>query len=194
MRNAEIERKTAETRIKVKLEIDGEGKGSLNCGIGFLDHMLTLFCRHGMFDMEISAKGDLEVDEHHTVEDLGFVLGQAFDKALGERKGISRYGFFLLPMDEALAQAVVDLGGRPYLQYEAEFRREKVGEMSTELIRDFFEAFARGARANVGIKLVAGENAHHMAEAMFKAFAKAMRSACEMDPRQKGIPSTKEVI
>lgn len=194
MRKAQAERKTAETKISVKLDLDGEGKGEIKSGVGFMDHMLTLFCRHGMFDMAVSAKGDLEVDEHHTIEDLGFVMGQAFDKALGERKGISRYGCFLLPMDEALAQAAVDLGGRQYLQYDAEFRREKVGDMSTELLREFFEAFARGCRANVCIRLLAGENGHHKAEAMFKAFARAMRSACEKDPRQKGVPSSKEVI
>jgi imidazoleglycerol phosphate dehydratase HisB len=194
MRKAQVERKTAETKVRVTLDLDGEGKCSVKSGIGFLDHMLELFCRHGMFDAEISAKGDLEVDEHHTVEDLGFVLGQAFDKALGERKGISRYGFFLLPMDEALAQCAVDLGGRPCLQYSAEFRRERIGGLSTELLRDFFEAFARGARANVCIRLLEGENGHHKAEAMFKAFARAMRMACEKDARQKGVPSTKEVI
>ncbi len=194
MRSAKMERNTSETKIKVEVMIDGEGKCTVDTGIGFLDHMLNLFSRHGMFDLEISAKGDLEVDEHHTVEDLGFVMGQAFDKALGERKGITRYGFFLLPMDEALAQVAVDLGGRPYLQYIAEFRREKVGELSTELVRDFFEAFARGGRANVSVTLLAGENDHHKAEAIFKAFARAMRSACEMDARQKGIPSTKGEI
>ncbi|MBN2122593.1 imidazoleglycerol-phosphate dehydratase HisB [Candidatus Micrarchaeota archaeon] len=194
MRSAKMERNTSETKIKVEVVIDGEGKCTVDTGVGFLDHMLNLFSRHGMFDLEISAKGDLEVDEHHTVEDLGFVMGQAFDKALGERKGITRYGFFLLPMDEALAQVAVDLGGRPYLQYIAEFRREKVGELSTELVRDFFEAFARGCRANVSVTLLAGENDHHKAEAIFKAFARAMRSACEMDARQKGIPSTKGEI
>jgi imidazoleglycerol-phosphate dehydratase len=194
MRSAKIERKTSETKVEVEVIIDGEGNCSVETGIGFLDHMLNLFSRHGMFDMKISAKGDLEVDDHHTVEDLGFVMGQAFDKALGERKGINRYGFFLLPMDEALAQVAVDLGGRPYLQYSAEFKREKVGELSTELVRDFFEAFARGCRANVSVTLLCGENGHHKAEAIFKAFARAMRSACEIDARQKGIPSTKGEI
>lgn len=194
MRSAKIERKTSETEVKVEVALDGEGKCSVGTGIGFLDHMLDLFSRHGMFDMEISAKGDLEVDDHHTVEDLGFVMGQAFDKALEGREGINRYGFFLLPMDEALAQVAVDLGGRPYLQYDAEFRREKVGELSTELLRDFFEAFARGCRANVSVKLLCGENDHHKAEAIFKAFARAMRVACEIDPRRKGVPSTKGKI
>lgn len=194
MRSAKIERNTSETKVRIELALDGEGKCTVETGIGFLDHMLNLFSRHGMFDTDISARGDLEVDDHHTIEDLGFVMGQAFDKALGERKGITRYGFFLLPMDEALAQVAVDLGGRPYLQYNAEFKREKVGEMSTELVRDFFEAFARGCRANVSVTLLAGENDHHKAEAIFKAFARAMRIACEIDARQKGIPSTKGEI
>lgn len=194
MRKSEVKRKTSETEVKVSLDIDGEGKYSVKSGIGFLDHMLSLFCKHGMFDAGISAKGDLEVDAHHTVEDLGFVLGSAFDKALGERAGINRYGFFLLPMDEALAQVAVDLGGRKYLQFDAGLREEKVGELDTVLVREFFDAFCRGCRANVSIRLLSGENGHHKIEAIFKAFGRAMRSACEADPRQKGVPSTKGVI
>ncbi len=194
MRNGKTERKTKETEINVEISPDGEGKCAVDTGIGFLDHMLELFSRQGMFDLQATAKGDLQVDGHHTVEDLGLVIGQALDKALGDRSGISRYGFFLLPMDEALAQVAIDLGGRPYLQFDAEFAREKVGELSTELAYDFFEAFARGARANVSIRLISGRNEHHKIEAIFKAFGRALRMACEKDPRQKGVPSTKEVI
>jgi imidazoleglycerol-phosphate dehydratase/histidinol-phosphatase len=194
MRTAEVKRKTTETDITVKVALDGEGKNEIKTGIGFFDHMLVLLSRQGMFDLTVNAKGDLEVDDHHTIEDVGFVLGQAFDKALMERKGINRYGFFVLPMDEALAQVAIDLGGRPYLQFDAKFTREKVGEMSTELVYDFFEAFARGSRANVSIKLLCGRNDHHKIEVIFKGFARAMRMACQVDPCQKNIPSTKEVI
>jgi imidazoleglycerol phosphate dehydratase HisB len=194
MRNARVERKTKETEITVELNVDGEGMGPIDSGIGFLTHMLELFSYQGMFDLKVIAKGDLQVDEHHTAEDLGFTLGQAFDKALGNREGLSRYGFFMLPMDETLAQVAVDMGGRPYLQFEAEFKREKVGELSTELVYDFFEAFTRGSRANVSIRLLSGRNDHHKIEAIFKAFGRAMRMACEPDPRRRGIPSTKEVI
>ncbi|HID73258.1 TPA: imidazoleglycerol-phosphate dehydratase HisB [Candidatus Micrarchaeota archaeon] len=194
MRNGKIERKTKETEINVEISPDGEGRCAVDSGIGFLDHMLELFSKQGMFDLQAAAKGDLQVDEHHTVEDLGLVIGQALDKALGDRKGINRYGFFLLPMDEALAQVAIDLGGRACLQFDAEFRREKVGGLSTELVYDFFEAFARGCRANVSIRLLSGRNEHHKIEAIFKTFGRALRMACEKDPRQKGVPSTKEVI
>lgn len=193
MRRAKIERETRETDIKAELDIDGEGKSSIESSIGFLNHMLELFSFQGMFDLNIVAKGDIKVDEHHTVEDMGFVLGSAFDKALGKREGISRYGFFILPMDEALAQVAIDLSGRPCVQLEAEFKREKVGELSTELVYDFFEAFARGSRASINIRVL-GRNEHHKIEAIFKAFGRAMRMACEIDQRRKGAPSTKEVI
>ncbi len=193
MRQTKIERKTSETAINAELVIDGEGRNSIDSGIGFLNHMLELFSFQGMFDLNLAAKGDFDVDDHHTVEDIGFVLGSAFDKALGNREGINRYGFFILPMDEALAQVAIDLGGRPCIQLEAEFKREKVGELSTELIYDFFEAFARGSRASINVR-VSGRNEHHKIEAIFKAFGRAMRMACEIDPRRKGLPSTKEVI
>ena len=194
MRTAKVERKTKETKVQVELGIDGKGNASIDTRIGFLDHMLTLVSVQGIFDLKVLAQGDLQVDEHHTVEDIGFVLGQAFGKALEERKGINRYGFFLLPMDEALAQVAIDLGGRPCLQFDADFKREKVGELSTELVYDFFEAFARGCMANVSIRLVLGRNDHHKIEAIFKAFARALRMACEIDPRRKGVPSTKGLI
>ncbi|MBU0590681.1 imidazoleglycerol-phosphate dehydratase HisB [Candidatus Micrarchaeota archaeon] len=194
MRTVKLNRKTKETDIRVELNLDGDGKSQIKTGIGFFDHMLTLFSNHSMVDMALNAKGDLEVDDHHTIEDIGFVLGQAFDKALAERKGINRYGFCVLPMDEALAQVAIDLGGRPFLQFEADFSREKVGEMSTELVYDFFDAFCRGCKANISIRLLAGRNDHHKIESIFKAFARAMRMACELDPRQKRIPSTKGVL
>lgn len=195
MRTATTERKTRETDISVELNVDGRGQNTIRSGIGFLDHMLTLLSSHGMFDLKLKATGDLQVDQHHTVEDLGFTLGQAFDKALGERRGIRRYGFLLLPMDEALAQVAIDLGGRPILQFNACFRLEKVGEFSTELVYDFFEAFSRGSRANVSVRLLQGRNEHHKIEAIFKAFARALRMACEIDERRMDeIPSTKGVI
>ncbi|MBU0532759.1 imidazoleglycerol-phosphate dehydratase HisB [Candidatus Micrarchaeota archaeon] len=194
MRIAEIERKTMETEIKIKLDLDGKGMNQINTGIKFLDHLLVSFSKNGMFDVEINAKGDLEVDGHHTVEDLGLVLGQAFDKALGERRGINRYGFFLLSMDEALAEVAIDLGGRPYLQFETQFKRDEIGGLSTELAYDFFEAFTRGSRANISVRLLSGRNDHHKLEAIFKAFGRALRMACEPDTRQNGVPSTKGVI
>jgi imidazoleglycerol phosphate dehydratase HisB len=193
MRQAKIERKTRETDINASLAIEGEGRISIDSGIGLLNHMLELFSFQGIFDLSLIAKGDFDVDDHHTVEDVGFVLGLAFDKALGKRQGINRYGFFILPMDEALAQVAIDLGGRPCIQLDAGFNREKVGSLSTELIYDFFEAFSRGSRASINIK-VSGRNEHHMIEAIFKAFGRAMRMASEIDLRRKNLPSTKEVI
>jgi len=195
MRKAEVERKTNETEIKIKLNLDGTEKRKIDTGIGFLNHMLELFAKQGLFDLEIKAIGDLQVDEHHTVEDVGIVLGQAFKKALGEKKGIKRYGFFILPMDETLALAAVDIGGRSYCVMDIQFNREKVGDLSTELVYDFFEALASNLGANIQIKVFYGRNEHHKIEAVFKTFARAMSMAVEIDPRIKGkIPSTKGVI
>lgn len=194
MRTAEVERNTNETQIKVKLSLDGKGAYDIRTGVGFLDHMLCLLAKHGLFDLELGAKGDLEVDEHHTVEDIGIVLGQAFRQALGDKKGITRYGFFILPMDEALAQVAVDLGGRSCLVWDAEFKRKTIGDFPTELAYDFFEAFASNCGANMNIRLLSGRNEHHKMEAIFKAFARAMRMACEPDERSPGIPSTKGVL
>jgi len=195
LRKATVKRKTNETSIVLELNVDGSDERSIDCGIGFLNHMLDLFAKHGSFDLSIRAKGDLEIDEHHTVEDIGIVLGQAFKKALGEKKGIKRYGFFSLPMDEALANVTVDLSGRSWLVFNAEFEREKVGDLSTELIEDFFQAFAMNAGANIHINLLYGRNAHHKIEAIFKCFAKALKMACEKDKVAKGtIPSTKGIL
>ena len=195
MRTAEIERKTNETEVKVKLNIEGSGKYSVKCGIGFLEHMLSLFAKQGLFDLEVEAKGDLNVDEHHLTEDIGIVLGSAFKKALGEKKGIRRYGFFLLPMDESLASAAVDLSGRYAFAYNVKFEREKIGNLPTELIEDFFGAFAQNCQMNLHLNLDYGRNEHHKAEALFKAFGKSMRMACEMDERLAGaLASTKGVL
>ncbi len=192
-RKSEIERNTNETKIKISLNVDGNGVYEIATGVGFLDHMLCLFAKHGKFDLRVAAKGDLETDEHHTVEDIGIALGSAFKQALGDKRGIARYGFFILPMDESLAQCALDLGGRPCLALDAEFKREKVGDLSTELVYDFFEAFAQNAGANVNLR-VSGRNEHHKIEALFKAFARAMRAACEFDEREQGIPSTKGIL
>lgn len=195
MRTAEIERKTNETQVKVRLNLDGSGLSRVSTSVGFLDHMLELFAKHGLFDLEVSATGDLKVDEHHTVEDVGIVLGKALKQALGDKKGIRRYGFFVLPMDEALAMSAIDLGGRAWFEMDADFSREKVGDLSTELISDFFQAFAANCEANLHLKLFYGRNDHHKIEGMFKAFARALRQACEFDERSKGaLPSTKGIL
>jgi imidazoleglycerol-phosphate dehydratase / histidinol-phosphatase len=184
-------RKTKETEIKIGINLKGTGESDVETGIGFLDHMLELFSKHSLIDLKIKAKGDLKVDEHHTVEDIGIVLGQAMLKALGNKKGIQRYGF-LLPMDESLAEVAVDLGGRSYLVWNVQFKREKIGDMPTELFEDFFRAIADNLQANIHINLKYGRNEHHMAEAIFKAFAKATRFAVDEDPRAKNIlPTTK---
>ena len=195
MRKARIKRKTRETHILLALNIDGKGEFNVATGIGFLDHMLESFSRHGLFDLKINAAGDVEVDQHHLVEDCGIVLGQAFKKALGQKKGINRAGFFVYPMDEALAIVAVDLGGRPYLQYEAKFKRRFCGELDTDLLEDFFQGFASSLAANVVIRLPHGRSDHHKIEALFKAFGKAMSMACSKDPRLiEDIPSTKGMI
>ena len=186
-----INRKTNETEITVELNLEGKGKSKIKTGIGFFDHMLELFAKHSLIDLEIRAKGDLQIDEHHTVEDVGICLGQAIKEALGNKKGLQRYGF-LLPMDESLAEVAIDLGGRPYLVWNVKFKREKIGDMPTELFEDFFRAVTDNLQANIHINLKYGRNEHHMAEAIFKAFAKALRFAVSKDSRAKNlIPSTK---
>ncbi len=194
MRSAKIERKTKETNIKVELNLDGTGKSQVTTGVGFLDHMLTLFSKHSQIDLSVTAKGDLEICDHHTVEDIGICIGLAIEQALGEKKGINRYGFFILPMDESQATVALDLSGRSYLVYDATFEREKLGELSTEMIEHFFQAISQNAKMNLQIK-VTGKNNHHKSEAIFKAFAKALKVAVEIDESSKGeIPSTKGTI
>jgi len=194
-RRASIRRKTAETDIAIRLNLDGRGRYKISTGIHFLDHMLELFARHGGFDLEVEARGDLEVDQHHTVEDIGLVLGQALRQALGSKKGINRAGYFLMPMDETLAIAALDLSGRPYLVLEAPIKARYVGDLQTELLEDFFHAFASSAGANLHLKLAYGRSSHHAVESLFKAWARALRYACARDPRLKAqLPSTKGLL
>lgn len=194
-RTAEVLRKTNETDIFVKLAIDGVGKRVINTPVGFLNHMLDLFARQGLFDLEIKAKGDMYIDEHHTVEDMGIVLGKTFANALGDKRGINRYGFFILPMDEALATVAIDFCGRINFKFACEFCREKIGDLSTELVYDFWDAFAQNAQVNLQIKVEGGRNDHHKIEAIFKSAARAMRMACEIDRRSALlVPSTKGVL
>lgn len=195
MRTAAIERNTKETEIRGKLRIEGRGRYRISTGIRFLDHMLELFAKHGGFDLEIEAKGDLDVDQHHTVEDAGIALGQLFREALGDRRGVNRAGYFLMPMDETLAAAAVDLGGRPYLVYKDNVKTRLVGDLQAELVQDFFEGFVAHAGANLHIKIVHGRSSHHQIEAVFKCFARAMKFACSKDKRLKGdLPSTKGLL
>lgn len=190
-RIAKVERKTKETDIAVTLNLDGTGKADVNTGIGFFDHMLEGFSRHGFFDLSCYVQGDLEVDGHHTVEDAGIVLGQAIARAVGDKKGISRYGYFILPMDDALALCAVDLCGRPYFDFQCTFTSPTLGGLDTELIREFFYAVSYSAGMNLHIKMLSGSNNHHMAEAMFKAFAKALDQAVSHDSRITDVLSTK---
>ncbi len=190
-RQATVERKTKETDIFLHLVLDGTGKGNIDSGIGFLDHMLEGFARHGFFDLETKVKGDLHVDGHHTVEDAGIVLGQAIKEALGNKEGIRRYGSCILPMDDALVLCAVDLCGRPYFSYECEFPTEKIGGLDTELVREFFYAISYSAGMNLHIRMLSGVNSHHIAEAMFKAFAKALDEATGKDGRIQDVLSTK---
>lgn len=190
-RTAEIKRKTAETNIRVKLDLDGTGRYRVSTGLPFLDHMLELLSRHSLIDLTIAATGDLEVDYHHTVEDLGLTLGTALDKALGDRKGITRYGWSLVPMDESLSRVAVDLGGRPYLVYHMANRRRKILEFDLGLIEEFFRAFTVQARMNLHIEQIYGSEPHHAYESVFKALAKALRIACTPDPRDPRVPSSK---
>ena len=192
MRQAQVTRNTLETQISVKLNLDGSGKSKLATGIGFFDHMLDQVARHGMIDMEIEAKGDLHIDAHHTVEDVGITLGQAFAKALGDKKGVRRYGHAYVPLDEALSRVVLDLSGRPGLEYAVDYARGLVGEFDIDLIHEFFQGFANHALVTLHIDNFKGRNAHHQAETIFKAFGRALRMASEMDPRAAGaLPSTK---
>jgi imidazoleglycerol-phosphate dehydratase len=193
-RIATINRTTKETDISAVLNIDGTGKNNISTGIGFFDHMLEGFSKHGFFDLDLSVKGDLNVDGHHTVEDAGIVLGNAIKEAVGDKKGIKRYGYFVLPMDDALALCAVDLCGRPYFNFECEFNAPSIGDFDTELVREFFYAVSYSAAINLHIKMLDGTNAHHMAEAMFKAFAKALDMATGYDERIMGVLSTKGIL
>ncbi|MHB9112609.1 MAG: imidazoleglycerol-phosphate dehydratase HisB [Thermoleophilia bacterium] len=193
-RTATIERTTSETDITVKLNVDGTGESNINTGVGFFDHMLTLFAKHGHFDLDVNAKGDLQVDGHHTVEDVGICLGQAFKEALGTKEGIARYGFFILPMDEALATVSVDISGRPYLAYNLDMTASKVGGFDTDLTHEFFQAFITNGGVSMHVRLQAGTNPHHVIEAVFKAFARAMDVATTIDSRITGVQSTKGML
>ena len=192
MRKASLDRKTTETQIAVSINLDGTGAYDVKSGVGFLDHMLELLARHSLIDIKVRAKGDTHIDFHHTTEDIGIALGQAIAKALGNRKGIKRYADCLLPMDEALTRAAIDVSGRPYLIWKVEFSRPKIGEFDTELVREWFQAFAMNAGVTLHMETLYGDNCHHIAESCFKALARVLRAATEIDPRQKDrIPSTK---
>jgi imidazoleglycerol-phosphate dehydratase len=195
VRTAILDRNTTETKIALRLAIEGQGRYTVSTGIRFFDHMLELFTRHGAFDLELTCKGDLDVDQHHTVEDVGIALGEAFDKALGDKKGILRAGYFVMPMDETLAVAAIDLSGRVACVVKTKVKTRLVGDLQSELVEDFFEGFARGARANVHLKTLYGRSNHHKVEALFKAFARALRVACSRD-KQLGemLPSTKGLL
>ena len=194
-RTSKVHRKTAETDISISLNVDGTGKSKIATGVPFLDHMLTLFAKHGLFDLDVKAVGDIEVDFHHTVEDTGIVLGQCFREALGKKEGIRRYGWCLLPMDETLAQIALDLSGRPLLVYVAPKRVEAIGgNFSYQLVEEFLRAFSSSLLANLHVEIVRGRDAHHMAEAIFKGLAKSLDQATTHDPRVTGVPSTKEVL
>ncbi len=193
-RSAEVTRKTGETRISVNLKIDGTGKGDISTGVPFMDHMLTLFARHGFFDLEVRAQGDIEVDYHHTLEDLGITLGMAFDQALGDRAGIRRYGNFLLPMDETLVLIALDISGRPGLFYDVTPPAPQVKDIDARLFHEFLQGFCSKLGLNLHVKMLAAEEAHHLFEAIFKGLAKALDQATAIDPRVDGIPSTKGVL
>jgi imidazoleglycerol-phosphate dehydratase len=195
VRSAKVSRITTETQIEARLVIEGKGHYNVHTGVRFLDHMLELFAKHGGFDLELRATGDLDVDQHHTVEDVGIVLGQCFKEALGDRRGINRAGYFLMPLDESLAVAAVDLAGRPYLVFNARFAQAKVGDLQTELLEDFFQGFSNHVGANVHLRLLYGRSTHHGVEAVFKTFARAMKMAVSLDSRLiKELPSTKGLL
>lgn len=195
MRDSKLSRETKETDIDIRLNIDGKGKYNIKTPIGFFTHMLESFAKHGLFDIKLDVKGDLEVDQHHTIEDTGIVLGQAFKEALGDKKGINRAGYFIFPMDEALAVAALDISGRPYLKFNANFKRRFCGELDTDLLEDFFYGFSIGLGANLALQMQYGRSDHHKIEALFKAFAKAMKTACSKDKRAiNELPSTKGLI
>ena len=193
-RTAQRSRKTAETQIELSIDLDGSGESKISTGIGFFDHMLTLFSRHGLFDLQVTTKGDLEVDGHHTIEDTGIVIGDAMREALGTKEGIRRYGCCYLPMDETLARVVVDLSNRPHLEFRAPANTPSAPNMPFTLVEEFCRALASNLRANIHVELLYGRDGHHIAEAIFKGLARALREACEKDPRVKGIPSTKEAL
>jgi imidazoleglycerol-phosphate dehydratase len=193
-RTARIERKTAETQIVLELDLDGAGKAAINTGVGFFDHMLTLLAKHAAIDLTVEAKGDLQVDQHHTVEDTGIAFGQAIRQAIGDKAGIRRYGHFTLPMEETLVTSAVDLGGRYYMVFNAPFSANKIGEFDSELVEDFWQAVAANALCNLHVMLHYGRNNHHISEGVFKATARALRMAVERDPRMTGVPSTKGTL
>lgn len=193
-RSAELERTTAETHIKLSLNLDGSGAASIRSSVAFLDHMLNLFARHGLFDLTVEATGDIEIDFHHTVEDIGIVLGTAVRQALGDKRGIRRYGFARVPMDETLAEVTLDISGRPYLVYQVDLPKAKIGDFDAELAREFFQAFANNCGCNLHINLLYGDNLHHIIEACFKAFARALDTATQRDERVSGVLSTKGVL
>jgi imidazoleglycerol-phosphate dehydratase len=195
VRRGVIERQTTETSISIRLALDGRGRYDVRTGIRFLDHMLELFTRHGGFDLRIRAEGDLDVDQHHTVEDIGIALGEAVEAALGSRRGINRAGYFVMPMDESIGVVAIDLGGRAHAVVDARVKTQKVGDLQADLLTDFFEGFARGARANVHLKVLYGRSDHHKVEALFKSFGRALRMACSRDRRlSKVMPSTKGLL
>jgi imidazoleglycerol-phosphate dehydratase len=195
MRAGSVSRRTAETDVSVTLALDGSGKAAIATGVGFLDHMLELFARHALFDLEVKVTGDLQVDQHHTTEDTGIAIGQAFLQALGDKKGIARYADLHLPMDETLTRVALDLSGRPFLVFRAQFPAEKIGAFDTELVREWFQAFAMNGGVTLHIETLYGDNSHHIAESCFKALARALRKAVALDPREEGrIPSTKGAL
>lgn len=194
MRKHSISRDTAETKIELDFLIDGDGKGEIDTGVGFLDHMLVLFKGHGLFDLNVTCDGDIEVDQHHTTEDIGIAIGQAFHQAIGDKKGITRYASVSIPMDEALATVHIDVSGRPHLVYHVEGLKDKVGNFDTELVQEFFQGFVNHAGVTLHITVEYGTNTHHMIEAIFKAFARALDAASMLNPRVKGIPSTKGLL
>jgi imidazoleglycerol-phosphate dehydratase len=193
-RKAQITRNTQETQISVKLDLDGSGVAKLASGVPFLDHMLDQIARHGLVDLEVKAKGDLHIDAHHTVEDIGITLGQAFAKAVGDKKGVRRYGHAYVPLDEALSRVVIDLSGRPGLEMSGKFTRARVGDFDVDLVREFFQGFVNHAAVTLHLDNLKGVNAHHQVETLFKAFGRALRMAVELDPRVKGVPSTKGAL
>ncbi len=193
-RQTQVTRSTNETQLSVSLNLDGSGVGKRDTGIPFLDHMLDQVARHGVFDLEISAKGDLHIDAHHTVEDIGITLGQALAQALGDKQGIRRYGYAYVPLDEALSRVVVDLSGRPGLAFRIDFVRARIGEFDVDLVHEFFQGFVNHAQVTLHVDTLKGDNAHHQAETAFKAFGRALRMAVELDPRIKGVPSTKGML
>ncbi len=194
-RRAEIRRETLETRVRVQIDLDGTGRGDFRTGVPFLEHMLDQVARHGMFDLGVECEGDVHIDDHHTVEDIGITLGQAVAQALGDKRGVRRYGHAYVPLDEALARAVIDLSGRPGLVFSCDFTRESIGSFETQLVQEFFQGFVNHARITLHLDLLRGSNAHHQAETLFKAFGRALRMACEIDPRLgQGLASTKGAL